>query len=217
MTCKSVSKIYRSSTGEIRALHEVDFTSLSHQVSVVMGPSGSGKSSLLRILSGLDSPSKGQVEINSTDLSSLSARRRRKFRQMNIGYVFQRPSDNLIGYLTVKEHMALAAGVRGADRRECDALLSALGIRHRAQYWPEELSGGEQQRLSFALAAVGSRRLILADEPTAELDAATGELLLAKIKDLAQTGISVIVATHDSSVAAAADAVFRLEEGRVAT
>ena len=213
--CRNVGKMYRRASGETWALHEVDGDFRSGVVTALTGPSGSGKSSLLRILAGLDRPTLGSVVIGDEDLSTMRARRRRKIRRRLVGYVFQRPSENLISYLTVSEHMNLAAGIRGAPRSESLEVLGLLGIDHRLENRPDQLSGGEQQRLSFAMAAVGSPAVVVADEPTAELDAASATALIELLGGLARSGVAVIVATHDPSVAGMADVAIRLEEGRV--
>jgi putative ABC transport system ATP-binding protein len=181
-----------------------------------MGPSGSGKSTLLRILAGLDSPTEGSVEVGDAWLSRMSARKRRAVRRRVIGFVFQRPSDNLISYLTVAQHMELAAGIRGAGRSEIDEMLDALGVAHRTRNRPHQLSGGEQQRVAFAQAAIGAPALVVADEPTAELDSESAAAMIALLGHMAEQGSSIVVATHDPDIATAADHVVRLDEGKVA-
>ena len=213
--CRGVSKMYRRSSGETWALQEIDGNFPSGRVTALTGPSGSGKSSLLRIIAGLDRPTMGTVAVGDEDLSAMRARRRRKVRRSLVGYVFQRPSENLISYLTVREHMDLAAGIRGAERSESTEVLELLGIGHRLENRPHQLSGGEQQRLSFAMAAVGSPAIVVADEPTAELDTASAEALIRLLGRLAEKGVAVIVATHDENVARMADTAIRLEEGRI--
>ncbi|MFP5298717.1 MAG: ABC transporter ATP-binding protein [Actinomycetota bacterium] len=184
-------------------------------VTALVGPSGSGKSSLLRIVAGLDRPDEGTVTVDGVNLTSLSAAGRRKLRRTKIGYVFQRPSDNLIPYLTVMEHMQLAAKIRSADHGEAADLLERLGIAHRAGNRPDQLSGGEQQRLAFGLAAIGQPPLMIADEPTAELDSGSGQRLMQLIASLAERGSAVVIATHDPEVAGVADRSVVLDEGRV--
>src|SRR5205807_2350851 len=170
---KGLTKIYWTATGEVHALQAVDAWFPARAVTAVVGPSGSGKSSLLRILAALDRPTAGQVKIGGTELTALSAGRLRRMRRELVSYVFQRPSDNLVSYLTVEEHMHLAARLRGSPRElalESRDLVETLGIGHRLHHKPHQLSGGEQQRLAFAQAVVGGPALVVADEPTAELD-----------------------------------------------
>ena len=207
--------MYRRASGETWALHDVSADFRRGDVTALTGPSGSGKSSLLRILAGLDSPTTGSVTVGDEDLSVLGARDRRKIRRELIGYVFQKPSENLISYLTVTEHLDLATGIRGVDRAAGSEILELLGIAHRTENRPEQLSGGEQQRLAFAMAAVGAPAVVVADEPTAELDAESAERLVSLLGGLAGQGVAVVVATHDEGVAGMATRSIRLEDGKV--
>jgi putative ABC transport system ATP-binding protein len=216
-TCVGVVKIYWTPSGEVHALKGIDAVFPAGTVSAVVGPSGSGKSSLLRILAGLDAPTAGQVTVGSVALSGLGSAQLRKVRRRLLGYVFQRPADNLIPYLNVTEHLALAARLRGSgaghgDHRE---LLATLGLEHRARHLPRQLSGGEQQRLAFARAVAGDPPppLVVADEPTAELDSASGEALLTTVQALARRGTGFVLATHDPAVERLADKTLYLRHG----
>jgi putative ABC transport system ATP-binding protein len=182
-------------------------------VSAVVGPSGSGKSSLLRILAGLDRPTAGQVQIGGMRLSGLPVARLRRVRRRLLGYVFQRPADNLIPYLTVAEHLRLAAGLRGAREGDGGELLELLGLADRRRHLPRQLSGGEQQRLAFAKAVVGDPPVVVADEPTAELDRASGAALLAAVAALAARGTGLVLATHDPAVVGLAERTLYLRHG----
>ncbi len=213
--CRDVSKTYRRATGATPALDGVDIDLQPATVTALVGPSGSGKSSLLRIVAGLDKPDRGTVVVGDIDIARLSERSRRRFRRARIGYVFQRPSDNLISYLTVMEHMDLAARVRGASHEGSVEILERLGIAARGDNHPHQLSGGEQQRLAFGLAAIGSPSLVIADEPTAELDHESGAALMGLVTSLARMGTSVVIATHDPEVARFADVRVTLDEGKV--
>lgn len=215
-SCRAVRKVYRGATGDTVALDDVDADLPVGEVTALTGPSGSGKSSLLRICAGLDEPTAGSVYVGDVAMADLSAAKRRRVRRKLTGYVFQRPSDNLIAYLTVEQHLELARGIRGSDEDPLP-LLEMLGIEHRLHNRPDQLSGGEQQRLAFAMAAVGSPPLVLADEPTAELDTASAQALIEVLEDLASRGTAVVVATHDPSVAAMAGRKIRIESGKVVT
>jgi putative ABC transport system ATP-binding protein len=212
-SCSGLVKIYRTATGEVHALKGVDAAFPAAAVSAVVGPSGSGKSSLLRILAGLDRPSAGQVRIGDVRLSGLSLTRLRRLRRRLLGYVFQRPGDNLIPYLTVAEHLRLAARLRGAGDADGAELLELLGLADRRRHLPRQLSGGEQQRLAFARAVVGDPPLVVADEPTAELDRASGTALLEAVAALAARGTGLVLATHDPAVVRLAERTLFLRHG----
>ena len=213
--CEDVVKTYRLPRSEVRALAGVTAEFPRSELSAVVGPSGSGKSSLLRLLSGLDRPTSGRVEVDGTVVSSASTSSRRGLRRHRVGFVFQRPSDNFLPYLTVLDHMHIAA--RGPSGRpfDIDGMLDMLGIGGRAAHLPAELSGGEQQRAALAQAFVSGANVLLADEPTAELDARSAALLLEAMRGLVELGVTVMVATHDRAVARAAATVVRLEHGRI--
>jgi ABC-type lipoprotein export system ATPase subunit len=156
--------------------------------------------------------------VDGVDLGRLGGRALRRLRRRSIGYVLEEPSSNLLGYLRAEEQVALVARLRGggAGPAEAAELLDALGLADRRRAFPEELSGGQQQRVAFAAAAVGSPALLLADEPTAALDTASGSLLIRAMRDLAGGGRTLVVASHDPEVIDAADVVVRLRDGRVA-
>jgi putative ABC transport system ATP-binding protein len=215
-SCSGVVKIYWSATGEVQALKGIDASFEKGVITALVGPSGSGKSSLLRILACIDPPTAGQVRIGGTEVSSLSRARRRKIRREHLGYVFQRPSDNLVPYLTAEQHMTVAGRVRGrSDKNEWFELLRVLGLGDRADHTPAQLSGGEQQRLAFAAAVAGGPPLVLGDEPTAELDAQSGAVLMERVAELARTGIAFVIATHDPVVMRAADRILHLRHGHL--
>jgi putative ABC transport system ATP-binding protein len=212
--CTGLVKIYRTATGDVHALKGIDAAFPAGTVTAVVGPSGSGKSSLLRILAALDRPTAGLMQIGDVTVSALGRASLRRIRRTMVGYVFQRPGHNLIPYLTVRQHVALAARLRGAvDGAAIDDLLALLGLRDRTSHQPRQLSGGEQQRVAFAQAVVGGPPLVVADEPTAELDSATGERLLEAVASLTQLGTSFVVSTHDPRVIEAATRTLHLRHG----
>ena len=216
VACAGLVKEYVTATGTVRALKGVDAVFPAGRVTAVVGPSGSGKSSLLRILACVDRPTAGSVRVGDLDVAALGARGRRRVRRRQIGYVFQRPSDNLLPYLTAREQLDLAARLRGGQRAgEAERLLAALGLEHRAGHRPEQLSGGEQQRLAFAAAVIGGPALVVADEPTAELDTEAGERLMRAVLGLRDQGTSLVLSSHDPVVTGAVDGILRLHDGEV--
>jgi len=216
VSCRGLTKEYRTAAGTVRALKLVDADFRAGQLTVVVGPSGAGKSSLLRILACVDRPTAGLVRIAGLEVSRLGARDRRRVRREMVGYVFQQPSDNLLPYLTAAGHLDLSARLRGRDAPgAAERLLDVFGLAHRASFMPAQLSGGEQQRLAFAAAVIGSPALVVADEPTAELDHHAGESLLQAIGDLRAEGTSFMVSSHDQAVVRVADRVLQLHDGAV--
>jgi ABC-type lipoprotein export system ATPase subunit len=206
---------YRLPTGVVTALGDVDVAVPAGRLTVVAGPSGSGKSTLLRLIALVERPTSGRVTVDGTDASGLSARRRRQLRRSLVSYVFQRPTDNLIEYLPAAAHLVLAAQLRGETCPDPVAVLDRVGLTHRADHLPFRLSGGEQQRLAFAAALSSGARLIVADEPTAQLDSASGASVVDALRALVHSGASVLVCSHDEAVVDAGDRVVRLAEGRV--
>ena len=218
--CEGLVQIYESGTGRVHALRGVDVAVPSGRLTAVTGPSGSGKTSLLRILAALDRPIAGSAEVAGHALGEMSARRLRTLRRRHIGYVFGRPAQNLSPHLTAREHLLLAARFRRVPVRErrarSEELLDRLGLGGRGDHLPRELSGGEQQRLAFAQALVGRPALVVADEPTSELDTGTTTALLDTVLELTRSGSTVVMATHDQLAASAADRVVHLRSGTVA-
>ncbi len=215
--CRGVGKVYVTGDEEVDALTAVDKDFPRAKVSTIVGPSGSGKSSLLRILACVDRPTTGSVRIAGTEVASMGARGRRALRRTAVAYVFQNPMDNLVEYLDATAQVKLAGRLRGTrpDAEEVDRLLRLLGLEHRIDHRPAQLSGGEQQRLAFACAVVGHPRVVVADEPTAELDSASADRVLEAVHDLTDEGAAFILSSHDPRVMEAADHLLRLEHGRV--
>jgi ABC-type lipoprotein export system ATPase subunit len=208
--CEDVVKTYRTATGEVRALRGISATFPAAALVAVAGPSGSGKSSLLRLIAGMDRPTSGHVVVSGVEVSRASTRTRRRLRRGAIGYVFQRPSDNFLSHLTVGEHL-----VRVARDGHVAEVLDVLGIAARVDHHPAELSGGEQQRAAFAQALVSGASVVVADEPTAELDTASSDAVLGAVRRLRDRGITFVLSTHDPAVMRAADVVLRLDHGVV--
>ena len=215
--CRDVVKTYRTATESVTALDGVTLAIPRARVTVVVGPSGSGKSSLLRLLACVDRPDSGEVRVAGQRVDSLGARGRRRLRRRQVAYMFQRPGENLLPYLDAAAQVRLAAQLRGArvtDDRITD-LLARLGLEGRADHRPGQLSGGEQQRLAVACGVVGDPALVVADEPTAELDTAAAERVLIAMEDLAASGVGFVISSHDPRVIAIADGFVRLQQGRV--
>ncbi len=203
--CRQLSKTYRTPSGGLEALHAVDAAFATGEVTAIVGASGSGKSTLLRALAGLDRPSSGSLLVNGTELTSASGASLRRHRQHGSTFINQKAADNFVPHLTMREH----------DGGRAVALLSEFGLAHRLDARPIELSGGEQARAAFALALARETPLLLADEPTAELDRNSAQPLLQTMKEHARAGTALVIATHDDDVIAIADRVLRLDRGRV--
>ncbi len=213
--CRDLVVDYRTASGVHRALHGVDLDVPARRLTVVAGPSGSGKSSLLRVLAGLHRPVSGAVRVAGTDLVGLGERRLRRLRRHGMGVVLQNPIDNLVDALPAREQVALAARLRGAPDDDGVELLALLGLEDRLDATPAQLSGGEQQRVAFAAAAVGDPPLVLADEPTAQLDAVSAATVVEAMRALAVRGVTLVASSHDPAVIAAGQHVVRLHAGRV--
>jgi putative ABC transport system ATP-binding protein len=215
--CVDVHKVYETAGERVEALKGVDKEFPPGRVSAIVGPSGSGKSSLLRLLACVDRPTSGSVRVGGVDVAQLGVRRRRALRRTSVGYIFQNPVDNLIEYLDAAAQLRLSAKLRGkpADPDEIDRLFTILGLSHRASHLPVQLSGGEQQRLAFACAVIGRPAIVVADEPTAELDTAAADRVLQAVSDLRAEGIAFLLSSHDPRVVEGADHLLRLEHGSV--
>ena len=211
-----LSKIYGKGDTEVRALDDVSFTVPKGQFVAIMGPSGSGKSTLLHILGGVDTPTDGHVYVDGTDITTLDETALAIFRRRQIGLIYQ--FYNLIPILTVEENMTLPLLLddKKVDRAHFDSLVQVLGLQHRLGHLPSELSGGQQQRVSIGRALMNNPAILLADEPTGNLDSKNSkeivELLRQFNKALNQT---VIIITHDERIALDADRVIAVEDGKI--
>lgn len=211
-----LSKIYGKGDTEVRALDDVSFTVPKGQFVAIIGPSGSGKSTLLHILGGVDTPTDGHVYVDGTDITTLDETALAIFRRRQIGLIYQ--FYNLIPILTVEENMTLPLLLddKKVDRTHFDSLVQVLGLQHRLGHLPSELSGGQQQRVSIGRALMNNPAILLADEPTGNLDSKNSkeivELLRSFNKSLNQT---VIIITHDERIALDADRVIAVEDGKI--
>ncbi len=216
---RNVSKVYRRGRLEVSALRDVSFALGAGTALAIMGPSGAGKSTLLNIVAGLDRPSSGEVLVDGQRLDRLDAEAATAFRRRHIGFVFQ--FFNLLSNLTAAENVGLPLLAERVSRREmnarADAALALVGLAHRAEHRPDELSGGEQQRVAIARALVMRPRLVLADEPTGNLDSATGRDVVGLLRSLVvEHGLALVAVTHSDAVARACDRALEIRDGRLA-
>ncbi|MFC4336739.1 ABC transporter ATP-binding protein [Salininema proteolyticum] len=214
---RGVTRIHGEGDGAVTALSGIDFTVEPGELVAVMGPSGSGKSTLLNLAGGIDHPTEGSVEVEGTDLASLTKSRLAVVRRNHVGFVFQ--DYNLIPSLTVLENVSLPLELDGkrvsAAREEAMHALVEVGVHHQADKFPEEVSGGQAQRAAIARALIGPRRLILADEPTGALDTTTGMDILETIQSRCKDGAAGIMVTHDARAAGWADRILFLRDGTI--
>jgi putative ABC transport system ATP-binding protein len=215
---ENLHKSYLLGATAIGALRGVDLTIQRGEFVALMGPSGCGKTTLLNLIGATDLPSRGRLAIDGVDLAGLSDDDLADLRRDRIGIVFQ--FHNLIPTLTARENVEIPLqfkGVGAADRRRrAEALLERVGLKDRADHQPAELSGGEQQRVSIARALANQPALVLLDEPTGDLDSATGREIIGLLLDLnAREKVTLVIATHDASVAARSSRIVRLRDGRL--
>ena len=209
-----VSRLTKKYDERTEALHNINFSVSKGEWVSVMGPSGSGKTTLLNILACLDSATSGAVKIGDTTITSLGPRQRTVFRSQNIGLVFQQ--YHLIPHLTALENVMMAQYFAGAvDEDDARDVLERVGMGGRLEYTPTHLSGGEQQRVCIARALVNAPRLLLADEPTGNLDSDNGAKVLGLLKELHDDGRTILMVTHSPEVASTGDRILRLADARL--
>ena len=211
---RGLGKVYRTGEVEVVALRDVDLDVERGEFIVLLGPSGSGKSTLLNILGGLDTPTHGSFDFEGRPLAGASDAQLTAYRREHVGFVFQ--FYNLIPSLTVRENVALVTDI-ARDPMPIDDAVERVGLAHRRDHFPAQLSGGEQQRVAIARAIVKRPAVLLCDEPTGALDYATGKRVLEVIAGInVELGTTAIVITHNAAIADIADRVIRLADGRVA-
>lgn len=215
---RGISKYYQSGNISVTAVNSVSFTIQQSEIVLIMGPSGSGKTSLLSMLGGLLTPDEGEVIINDVNISALNNTDSADFRANTIGFIFQ--SFNLLDALTVEENILFPSTLVKQDmklvKRRCNDLIKELSLTHRANAYPHTLSGGEQQRVAIARAMINQPGLILADEPTGNLDSQAGLEVMMLLHDIARgQGVSVLIVTHDPRVEDVADRILWLEDGKL--
>jgi putative ABC transport system ATP-binding protein len=216
---KAVSKIYPMGERPVSALNKVTMNIKNAEYIAIMGPSGSGKSTLLNILGGVDSPSHGEVYLGGTKIDNLAEKDLLTARRKTVSYIFQ--EARLLSSLTAIENVLLplafysskAAGVKAKDRAQ--AMLEKVGLGKRAAHLPHQLSGGEAQRVSIARALMNDPLLVLADEPTGNLDSKTGEEIMGLFQQLNNEGLTIVMVTHDPQKASHAKRVIRLKDGEI--
>ena len=222
VACDRVVRIYAAEGIEVQALQGLDLVIEHGELTALVGASGSGKSTLMNILAGLDAPTAGAVRVAGHDLGSMSARQRLAYRRQTVGFIWQQTSRNLLPDLTGLQNvllpMRLAHVARSERRARAAHLLETLGVAHCADRRPDQMSGGEQQRVSIGVALANKPSLLLADEPTGELDSATAAAVFGALQTAnAELGVTVLIVTHDPDVSSMVRRVIAIRDGRTST
>ena len=220
--CEDLFKIYKSDDLEVVALRGLDLQVTRGEMMAIVGASGSGKSTLLNILAGLDQPSAGRITVGERDLLTATDEDLVEYRRKDVGFVWQQTGRNLIPYLNAEENvtvpMALDGRPRAVTRERAQALLAQVGLSEKRHRRPTELSGGEQQRVAIAVALANNPPLLLADEPTGELDSATADEVFDVLQHLnVDTGVTIVIVTHDREITGRVDRVVAMRDGRTST
>jgi len=215
VAAEGVTRVYGTGDAAVRALRGVSMAFPRGQFASVMGPSGSGKSTLLHILSGLDEPTEGTVTIDGTVLNGLDDKDLTLLRRRKIGFIFQ--SFNLLPMLSAEENVELPLTIANekADPKWIDEVIASVGLGDRMTHKPNELSGGQRQRVAIARALVNDPAILLADEPTGNLDVKTGDEIMALFKQLNQNGRTIVMVTHSDEIAQRARRIIRMRDGRI--
>lgn len=218
VAARDVRKVYQMGKIQVTALDDASFSIYEGEFVAIMGPSGSGKSTLMNLIGCLDRPSSGTIQINSTDIAQLNDRQLAKLRGQQIGFVFQ--TFNLIPRINALANVMLPMTFTnslptGERRRRAEQLLESVGLGPRVRHLPNELSGGERQRVAIARALANDPKMILADEPTGNLDTKTGKAILDLFVELNKNGRTIVVVTHDMNVASHARRALRLLDGKI--
>ena len=223
IACDRLVRIYTAPGGiEVQALQGLDLLVGESELIALVGASGSGKSTLMNILAGLDVPTAGSVRVAGHDLAAMNARQRLGYRRSVVGFIWQQTTRNLLPYLTAEQNVALPlrlSGVRRSERHSRAAgLLDLLGVGHCLRRRPDQMSGGEQQRCAIAVALANSPKVLLADEPTGELDSATAADVFGALRTAnTELGVTVLIVTHDPAVSAEVRRVVAIRDGRTST
>jgi ABC-type lipoprotein export system ATPase subunit len=222
ISCEDLFKIYKTGELEVVALRGLDLKVRHGELMALVGASGSGKSTLLNILAGLDQPSAGRAFVGGRDLLTMSAGEMVTYRRKQVGFVWQQTGRNLVPYLTAQQNVEVPLildGVAAETARErARELLTTVRLEHRLNHRPEQLSGGEQQRVSIVVALANNPPLLLADEPTGELDSVAAETIYEVFRDLNRHyQVTIIIVTHDPDIAARVDRVVAIRDGRTST
>ncbi|MFC4614813.1 ABC transporter ATP-binding protein [Cellulomonas algicola] len=220
VVCDNLVRIYQSGSVEVQALQGLDLLVHEGEMVAVVGASGSGKSTLLGVLSGMDAPTAGRVRVGQWDLMAMPARERVVYRRRTVGFVWQQTSRNLLPYLTARQNVTLPITTvpRRQRRRRADELLDLVGVGHVADRRPQEMSGGEQQRVAIATALANAPQLLLADEPTGELDTTTTQEVFETLRTVNHdAGTTVVVVTHDPAVSSLVERTVAIRDGRTSS
>ncbi|HMK66736.1 MAG TPA: ABC transporter ATP-binding protein [Thermodesulfobacteriota bacterium] len=215
---KNLSKSYKTEAGEVRALQGINLSVEKGELVILSGKSGCGKTTLLNVMGGLDRPTEGEIWIGERNICTLTENERTLFRRREVGTIFQ--SFNLIPMLTVEENIGLPRWLDGISIEETgpqvETLLHQMGLKDRRKHRPHELSGGEQQRVAIARALINSPKIILADEPTGNLDSQTGLQILSVLKELnREQGQTILIATHSREADGLANRILKLKDGKI--
>lgn len=217
ISISNVRKTYRDGSGQVVALNKETVDIEEGKMTAVIGPSGSGKSTLLQIIGGLDKPDSGAIVVDGRTISKLKEKELSAYRNQSIGFVFQ--AFNVQPYLTVQDNVAIPMLVAGLSQKEARAragsALKRLDIKNQAKKYPNQLSGGQLQRVAIARALVNNPKILLADEPTGNLDEDNAKIVMDIFKKLCDSGITVAIITHDANIAKQANSVIRLKGGKI--